>query len=114
MKKMLYIFIVLTIFSLPLNAQVAVIANKSVPVDEISNKQLLDFYTGDIRIWSDDNPVVVFPLPEPPTKPTMLSEGISKETSSRRAFSCPNSLTVTVILFIDKTSDAILYFTLCL
>ena len=43
-------------------AQVAVIAHSSVPVDTIEKIDLLDFYTGDIRVWQDENPVVVFDL----------------------------------------------------
>ena len=43
-------------------SQVAVIANKSVPISEISASQLLDFYTGDERFWNDENPVIVFDL----------------------------------------------------
>ncbi|MBT5876732.1 MAG: hypothetical protein HOH43_25125, partial [Candidatus Latescibacteria bacterium] len=34
----------------------------SVPVDTIEKIDLLDFYTGDIRVWQDENPVVVFDL----------------------------------------------------
>lgn len=42
--------------------QVVVIAHKSVPVDEIKKSELLDFYTGDIRKWSDGETVTVFDL----------------------------------------------------
>ena len=53
-------FIIL--FSRVLSAQVAVIAHKSVPIDQISKKQLLDLYTGDIRQWENRKPVIVFDL----------------------------------------------------
>jgi ABC-type phosphate transport system substrate-binding protein len=43
-------------------AQVAVIANKSVPLTEIKKSELLDFYSGDIKKWSNDLPVVLFDL----------------------------------------------------
>lgn len=43
-------------------AQVVVIAHSSVPVDTIEKIDLLDFYTGDIRVWHDANPVVVLDL----------------------------------------------------
>lgn len=43
-------------------AQVAVIAHRSVPTDRIKKSELLDFYTGDIKQWRDDQPVVVFDL----------------------------------------------------
>ena len=44
------------------SGQVAVIAHKSAPMDSIEKIKLLDFYTGDIRVWDDDRPVVVFDL----------------------------------------------------
>ena len=43
-------------------SQVAVIANKSVPVDTIKKSELLDFYTGDIKKWHDEQPVVILDL----------------------------------------------------
>lgn len=43
-------------------AQVAVIANQSVPMDTIKKSELLDFYTCDIKKWSDGQPVVVLDL----------------------------------------------------
>lgn len=42
--------------------QVAVIANKSVPVDEVTSQQLLDFYTGDVKLWENKDPVIVTDL----------------------------------------------------
>ena len=44
------------------SAQVAVIAHRSVPVEEINRSELLDFYTGDIKSWNDGVPVVVLDL----------------------------------------------------
>ena len=44
------------------SAQVAVIANKSVPWDTLKKSQLLDFYTGDVKSWGNDVRVVVFDL----------------------------------------------------
>lgn len=41
---------------------VAVIANKSVPVQKISDIELLDLYSGDVKYWKNDKPVVVFDL----------------------------------------------------
>ena len=43
-------------------SQVAVIAHKSVPVDTIKKSELLDFYTGDIKKWNDEQPVVILDL----------------------------------------------------
>ncbi len=58
---MVIIFFVLTC-SVNVFGQVAVIANKSVPVDKLEKSDLLDFYTGDIRKWCDKQPVIVFDL----------------------------------------------------
>ena len=43
-------------------AQVAVIANKSVPVETISNADLYDLYAFEVRRWEDGQPVTVFDL----------------------------------------------------
>jgi len=44
------------------DAQVAIIAHQDVPVDTLTQPQLLDFYTGDIRHWKDKKAVVAFTL----------------------------------------------------
>jgi len=43
-------------------AQVAVIAHKDVPVDQITPSQLMDLYTGDVKHWGKKRPVIVFNL----------------------------------------------------
>jgi ABC-type phosphate transport system substrate-binding protein len=43
-------------------SQVAVIAHKSVPIDHIEKSELLDFFTGDIKKWNDEQPVVILDL----------------------------------------------------
>lgn len=48
--------------SINATAQVAVIAHKSVPVEGVSSSELLDFYTGDIKAWKNNLPVVVTDL----------------------------------------------------
>lgn len=62
MKKIIIITFFLFCSVTGANAQVAVIANKSVPITKIEKSQLLDLYTGDIRLWSDGEPVIVFDL----------------------------------------------------
>lgn len=62
MKKYLLLFLIILFANQFSNAQVAVIAHKSVSVEKITDAKLLDFYTGDIRLWSDDSPVIVFDL----------------------------------------------------
>jgi ABC-type phosphate transport system substrate-binding protein len=62
MKKMAATILCLLFWASSSAAQVSVIAHKSVPLDQIERLQLLDFYTGDIRAWSNGEPVVVFDL----------------------------------------------------
>jgi ABC-type phosphate transport system substrate-binding protein len=42
--------------------QIAVIANKNVPVDSVSRGELLDYYSGEIREWTNKKPITVFDL----------------------------------------------------
>ena len=61
--KIIFIFLFLLIFGLKISsAQVAVIANKSVNIEKISNSELLDLYTGDVRVWEDKKSVTVYTL----------------------------------------------------
>jgi ABC-type phosphate transport system substrate-binding protein len=62
---MKHIFLIVFFFSICTASafgQVAVIANPSVPVDTITNTELLDFYSRDIRLWNNNKPVTVFDL----------------------------------------------------
>lgn len=43
-------------------AQVVIIAHKDVPVSQLTQPQLLDFYTGDVKRWENKHPVVVYTL----------------------------------------------------
>ena len=43
-------------------AQVAIIAHKAVPKDTLSQSQLLDFYSCEIKSWHNKIPVVVYDL----------------------------------------------------
>ncbi len=50
-------------------SQVAVIANKSVPLDSLKKVELINIYTGDIREWGNGAAVLVKDLkPKGPTK----------------------------------------------
>ncbi len=62
-------------------SQVAAIAHKSVPIDQIKKSKLLDFFTGDIRKWHDGQPVVILDLkPRGDTK-KMFYEFLGKRPS---------------------------------
>jgi ABC-type phosphate transport system substrate-binding protein len=62
MKKIILILFFVSIWTAGAFGQVAVIANPSVPVDTITNNELLDFYTRDIRFWNNKKSVTVFDL----------------------------------------------------
>ena len=59
MRRIIITLVFLVFANAPSFAQVAVIAHKSVPVDTIKKTELLDFYTGDIKKWSDGKAVIV-------------------------------------------------------
>jgi ABC-type phosphate transport system substrate-binding protein len=84
MKKII-IILFLSIWTVCGLGQVAVIANPSVPVDTITNIELLDFYTRDIRLWNNNKPVIVFDLkPKGEVKETFY-EFIGKSTSRMKS-----------------------------
>lgn len=60
-KKSIYILL-FVFLSLSIKAQIAVIANKSVPVNQLTKQQLLDIYSGEIRSWNNGDPIFVFDL----------------------------------------------------
>ncbi len=62
MKKVLVTIFCLLFCTTGLFAQVAVIAHKFVPEDTLKKSELLDFYTCDIKKWSNDLPVIVLDL----------------------------------------------------
>lgn len=43
-------------------AQVAIIAHKSVPADSITQTEVLDIYTGEIRRWKNGDPITVLDM----------------------------------------------------
>lgn len=43
-------------------AQVAIIAHKTVPIDSVTQIQVLDIYSGEIRRWKNGTPIVAFDL----------------------------------------------------
>jgi ABC-type phosphate transport system substrate-binding protein len=62
MKQLIVTFFCLLLWNSAAFSQVAVIAHKSVPIDNIEKSDLLDCYTGDKSLWSDDKTVIIFDL----------------------------------------------------
>lgn len=66
-------------------AQVAVIAHKSVPEDSIKKNELLDFYTGDIKKWKNDQAVVVLDLKPKCEEKAMFYDFLGKSSSRMKS-----------------------------
>jgi len=62
MKTLLIPLLLITAGATDAHSQVAVIAHKAVQADTLTQAQLLDYFTGDIKSWSDKTPVVVLDL----------------------------------------------------
>lgn len=82
-RSMLIICFLLSTTSV--KAQVAVIANKSVPEDTIKKTEVLDFYTGDIKKWSNNMPVVVFDLKSKDETREMFYDFLGKSSSRMKS-----------------------------
>ena len=53
MKGMFILFFCAALWAPSADAQVAVIANKSVPLNSIEQSELLDLFTGETSYWSN-------------------------------------------------------------
>jgi len=54
--------ILLALTPLAASAQVAVVANNSVPLTSVDETSLLDLYTGEVKMWNDGGTVVLLDL----------------------------------------------------
>jgi len=59
--KTILLFLLIAIFN-PIFGQVAIIAHPDVPVDSLSKNNLLDLYTGDLRKWDNNQPIIAYDL----------------------------------------------------
>ncbi len=85
MKKILLLLFVTLFFYGKLNAQVAVIANKNVPIDKVTKAQLLDYYSGDIKYWSNSKPIIVFDIKPKLDVKEEFYEYIAKNTARMKS-----------------------------
>ncbi|MFC2085218.1 hypothetical protein ACFLS9_09180 [Bacteroidota bacterium] len=77
--EFIVLFLILTIVA---NAQVAIIANKSVPIDNITKSYLFDLYSKDIIWWENNEPVIIFDL-KPKTEVKQLFYSYLGKSPSR-------------------------------
>ncbi|MCK6621739.1 MAG: hypothetical protein HUU32_05430 [Calditrichaceae bacterium] len=85
MKLLLFTFLICLSLGDMAAAQVVVIAHPLVKQENISQAELLDFYSREIRLWDNGEPVVVFDLkPKSEVKETFykyLGKSISRMKS---------------------------------
>ncbi len=85
MTKKILCIIPILFWVCSINAQVSVIANKNVPIDKVNKSQLLDYYSGEIKYWSDGKTIIVFDLkPKNETKEKFY-EYIAKNTARMKS-----------------------------
>jgi ABC-type phosphate transport system substrate-binding protein len=85
MKVLLNIVFCLLFSSLCSFAQVAVIANKDVPVDTLSKSELLDLYTLEIGLWNTGQTVTVFDLKQKSEVKDTFYDYLDKSTSRMKS-----------------------------
>lgn len=91
MKKLLTILFLLLVTTFS-NAQVAVIANNTVPIETITESQLLDIYSGDVKWWDNGSPVIVFDLAEKTDIKSTFYKYIGKSTARMKSIWLKNML----------------------
>ncbi|KAA3616588.1 MAG: hypothetical protein DWQ05_12725 [Calditrichaeota bacterium] len=92
MKKVIYVFLFLAYFTPPLLSQVAVIAHRDVPVDQIKKSELLDFFIGDIKKWKDGTAVVIFDMKEKKDVKITFYKYLGKTSSRMKSIWMKNML----------------------
>lgn len=91
MKKLLIILFLFTTVR-NIDAQVAVIANKSVPLETISGSKLLDIYSGDIKWWDNGDPVIIFDLAKKTKIKSEFYKHLGKSTARMKSIWLKNML----------------------
>lgn len=66
-------------------AQIAVIANQSVPIETIKKTDLYDLYAFEIREWEDGQSVIVFDLKQPAQMRTQFYKFLGKSSSRMKS-----------------------------
>ena len=85
MKLIVTTIVVLAAWIANAHGQVVVIANKSVPVDTIKKSLLLDFYTRDIKQWSNGQSAIVFDLKPQGAVKTAFYDFLGKSPSRMKS-----------------------------
>lgn len=84
-KGMLTILILLLAEVQTAPAQVAVIVHKKTPVDSLTQAELFDYFSCEVKTWSNKTPVVVFDLKPQSEIKEMFYEFLGKSASRMKS-----------------------------
>lgn len=91
-KTLITVIILLCGFSLSSQAQVVVIAHPSVPIDKIEQADLYDIYSGETRLWHNDETVITFDLRPKTTTKVSFYNFLGKSPSRMKSIWMVNML----------------------
>lgn len=74
------------------SAEVAIIVNKSVPIHTIDSRTLFDLYSGDIKRWSNGQPVVLLDLDSKGDVKATFYDYLGKSSSRMKSIWMKNML----------------------
>jgi ABC-type phosphate transport system substrate-binding protein len=92
MTKFAFILVVLPAFLSESRAQILVISHKNVPVTQIGKPDILDYYTGDKRLWEDGTKVVLYDLKPRSQIKDAFYQFLGKSTSRMKSIWLKNKL----------------------
>jgi ABC-type phosphate transport system substrate-binding protein len=75
------------------SAEVAVIANPSVPVNQVDKSTLFDVFSGDIKEWDNGEPIVLVDLKPKSDVKTAFYDFLGKSASRMKSIWMKNLLT---------------------
>jgi ABC-type phosphate transport system substrate-binding protein len=75
------------------SAEVAVIANRSVPVSQVDKVMLLDLYSGDVKEWDNGDPIVLVDLKPKSDVKAAFYDFLGKSASRMKSIWMKNLLT---------------------
>lgn len=84
-KGMLTILLLLLTEAQTIPAQVAVIVHKAAPVDSLTQAELFDYFSCEVKTWSNKTPVVVFDLKPQSEIKEMFYDFLGKSASRMKS-----------------------------
>jgi ABC-type phosphate transport system substrate-binding protein len=93
LKAMLLLTVLIAIAAPASAMEVAVIANRSVPVNQIDQRLLFDLYSGDIKEWDNGDPIVLVDLAPKSDVKAAFYDFLGKSASRMKSIWMRNLLT---------------------